>query len=36
MRNKNATIIPISAKTSENMDELVKYFDNKVKEYTNK
>ena len=36
MRNKDATIIPISAKTNKNMDELVKYFDNKVKEYTNK
>ena len=35
MRNKNTTIIPISAKTGENMDELVKYFDNKLKEYTN-
>lgn len=35
MRNKNTTIIPISAKTGENMDELVKFFDNKLKEYTN-
>lgn len=35
MRNKDATIIPISAKTGENMDELAKYFDNKLKEYTN-
>ena len=36
MRNENATIIPISAKTGENMEELAKYFDNKLKEYTNK
>ena len=35
MRNKNTTIIPISAKTGENMDELVNFFDNKLKEYTN-
>lgn len=36
MRNENTTIIPISAKTGENMEELAKYFDNKLKEYTNK
>ena len=35
MRNKDATIIPISAKTGDNMDELVNFFDNKLKEYTN-
>ena len=35
MRNKNTTIIPISAKTGENIEELVKFFDNKLKEYTN-
>ena len=35
MRNENTTIIPISAKTGENMEELTKYFDNKLKEYTN-
>ena len=35
MRNKDATIIPISAKTGYNMDELFNFFDNKLKEYTN-
>lgn len=29
-RNKNATIIPISAKTKEGIDELVRYFENKI------
>ena len=33
MRNKNATIIPISAKTGEGMNEVAEYFLNKVKAY---
>ena len=32
-RNKNATIIPISAKTGEGIDEVANYFINKVKEF---
>ena len=32
-RNMNATIIPISAKTGENMDKVAEYFMNKVKEF---
>lgn len=30
-RNKNATVISVSAKTGEGMEEVVKYFENKVK-----
>lgn len=33
MRNKNATIIPISAKTGEGIDEVANYFINKVKDF---
>lgn len=32
-RNPNATVIPVSAKTGENMEEAVKYFEKKIKEY---
>jgi len=32
-RNKNATIIPVSAKNGDGMDEVAKYFINKVKEF---
>lgn len=31
LRNKNATVIPISAKTGENMNEAVEYFKRKIK-----
>ena len=33
MRNKNATIIPISAKTGEGIDKVAQYFLNKLKAY---
>ena len=33
MRNPNATIIPISAKTGENVNEVAKYFRNKIKSW---
>lgn len=33
MRNKNATIIPISAKTGEGIDRVAEYFLNKLKAY---
>lgn len=33
MRNKNATIIPISAKTGEGIDKVAEYFLNKLKAY---
>ena len=33
MRNKNATIIPVSAKTGEGMNEVADYFINKIKQY---
>lgn len=32
-RNKNATIIPISAKTGEGIDKVAEYFINKVRDY---
>ena len=35
MRNRNSTIIPISAKTGENMDEVVNYFINVINNMTN-
>ena len=33
MRNKNSTIIPISAKTGEGIDEVASYFLNKIKHF---
>jgi translation initiation factor IF-2 len=33
MRNKDATIIPVSAKTGEGMDKVAQYFLEKLKQF---